>query len=194
MPSDIQSTWTALSWLALLARLSHRRNWWSGTRTRRSPSRSSSRFGLTGGAHSPLLVGLADAILSRYVHARFSNASWVLKEPLKQYLIGTWTGGNNSAGGYAHATLLRPGGLGELAYAREPMGTTRIPGLPDGLRISAIYGERDWMDWRHMARVRANLTIRRARRKAVARPLKFCMSRTRTTTCRSITPWGLLTR
>ena len=109
-------------------------------------------------------LGLADAILSRYVHARFSNASWVLKEPLKQYLIGTWTGGNNSAGGYAHATLLRPGGLGELAYAREPMGTTRIPGLPDGLRISAIYGERDWMDWRHMARVRANLTIRRARR------------------------------
>ena len=62
-----------------------------------------------------------------------------------------------SAGGYAHATLLQPGGMGELAYARTPMGKRRIPGLAAGMRISAIYGQSDWMDWRHMARVRGSV-------------------------------------
>ena len=68
--------------------------------------------------------------------------------------------GNNSAGGYAHATLLRPGGGGgELAYARTPMGKRRLPNLAVS-RISAIYGERDWMDWRHMAEVRQSMQDR----------------------------------
>ena len=41
-------------------------------------------------------------------------------------------------------------GVGEVAYARMPMGSTRIPNLAV-VRISAIYGECDWMsnqcDW-----------------------------------------------
>ena len=42
-------------------------------------------------------------------------------------------------------------GVGEVAYARMPMGSTRIPHLAV-VRISAIYGECDWMsliarDW-----------------------------------------------
>ena len=53
---------------------------------------------------------------------------------------------------YAHATLLQPGGIGELAYARTPTGKHRLPSLAVG-RVSAIYGDRDWMDWRHMAKV-----------------------------------------
>merc|ERR1711998_541985 len=36
------------------------------------------------------------------------------------------------------------------------MGKKRIPSLAVG-RISAIYGERDWMDWRHMAKVRRGI-------------------------------------
>lgn len=101
-------------------------------------------------------AGLANTMLSFYVRARFASASWVLKPQLKAYLVGSWTDGNTSAGGYAHATLLQPGGMGELAYAREPMGKHRIPHLAVK-RISAIYGQTDWMDWRHMARVRGNI-------------------------------------
>ena len=104
-------------------------------------------------------LGLADAMLSRYVRARFSDESWVLKDKLKAYFIGAWTGGPNSAGGYAHATLLKPGGIGELAYAREPMGKTRIPALKVK-RLSCIYGQYDWMDWRHMAEVRTRIEAR----------------------------------
>jgi len=77
----------------------------------------------------------------------------VKKKELQAYLAGIWTNGNNSAGGYAHATLLKPGGLGELAYARTPMGPSRLPSLQVGM-ITAIYGDRDWMDWRNMANVR----------------------------------------
>jgi len=98
-------------------------------------------------------LGLGSMMLGGYVRMRFSDASWVLKPELKEYLLGSWTDGANSGGGYAHATLLRPGGMGELAYAREPMGPTRLPSLA-GMRVSAIYGEYDWMDWRNMAKVR----------------------------------------
>ena len=102
-------------------------------------------------------AGLASTMLGAYVRARFSDASWVLKPQLKAYLVGSWTDGHNSAGGYSHATLLQPGGSPayghELAYAREPMGRRRIPALAVG-RISAIYGQTDWMNWRHMAKVR----------------------------------------
>merc|ERR1719453_2854915 len=99
-------------------------------------------------------LGLGRTMLNRYVSMRFSDASWVKKPELEDYLHGSWTGANNSAGGYAHSTLLRPGGLGELAYARAPTGPRRIPSLAVS-RISAIYGDRDWMDWRHMADARA---------------------------------------
>ena len=98
---------------------------------------------------SPMSVaklGLADVMLGQYVKRRFSDASWVAKPELKEYFKGVWTSAPNSAGGYAHATLLRPGGIGELAYAREPTGPTRIPSLAVR-KISAIYGDRDWMDW-----------------------------------------------
>lgn len=98
-------------------------------------------------------LGLGRTMLNRYVSMRFSDASWVKKPELEAYLHGSWTGANNSAGGYAHSTLLRPGGLGELAYAREPMGARRIPSLAVE-RISAIYGDRDWMRWEHMDEAR----------------------------------------
>ena len=98
-------------------------------------------------------LGLGRAMLGRYVQARFGDASWVKKPELENYLHGSWTGANNSAGGYAHSTLLLPGGLGELAYARSPTGPRRIPSLAVA-RVSAIYGDRDWMDWRHMAEAR----------------------------------------
>jgi len=86
----------------------------------------------------------------------------VQKPELQAYLVGSWCGGANSAGGYAHATLLKPGGVGELAYAREPTGPVRIPSLEIG-RISAIYGDRDWMDWRNMAKVRKAIKDRQTR-------------------------------
>jgi cardiolipin-specific phospholipase len=98
-------------------------------------------------------LGLGRMMLHRYVSMRFSDASWVKKPELEAYLHMSWTGNNNSAGGYAHSTLLRPGGLGELAYAREPTGPRRIPSLKVG-RISAIYGDRDWMKWEHMDEAR----------------------------------------
>ena len=101
-------------------------------------------------------LGLGDTMMTRYVSMRFSEASWVKKPELKSYLLGSWTDGPNSAGGYAHATLLQPGGVGELAYARTPMGASRIPSLKVR-RLSAIYGERDWMDWRNMAAVRKQM-------------------------------------
>ena len=104
-------------------------------------------------------LGLGHFILSRYVQMRFSDASWVAKPELEAYFYGSWTGDANSAGGYAHATLLRPGGVGELAYARKPLGAQRIPALRVG-RISALYGERDWMDWRNMAAVKKAISER----------------------------------
>lgn len=107
-------------------------------------------------------LGFGNAMLGRYVNMRFSDASWVQKPELQAYLVGSWCGGANSAGGYAHATLLKPGGVGELAYAREPTGPVRIPSLQIG-RISAIYGDRDWMDWRNMAKVRKAIKDRQTR-------------------------------
>ena len=104
-------------------------------------------------------LGLGHFILSRYVQMRFSDASWVAKPELEAYFYGSWTGDANSTGGYAHATLLRPGGVGELAYARKPLGAQRIPALRVG-RISALYGERDWMDWRNMAAVKKAISER----------------------------------
>ena len=98
-------------------------------------------------------MGLGRMMLNRYVNMRFGDAPWVKKPELEDYLYSSWTGDNNSAGGYAHSTLLMPGGIGELAYAREPMGRTRIPSLAVP-RISAIYGDRDWMKWQHMADAR----------------------------------------
>ena len=105
-------------------------------------------------------LGVGDALMGRYVSRRFSDASWVKKPELQAYLASSWVGANNSAGGYAHATLLRPGGVGELAYARTPMGPSRIPSLAVP-RIAAIYGDRDWMDWRNMAKVREAIEARR---------------------------------
>lgn len=116
-------------------------------------------LGMWSSGWSPFTVakaGFANMMLGAYVKARFSDASWVDKPLLKQYFVDNWTGENNSAGAYAHATLLRPGGQGELAYARTPMGPRRIPGLAVA-RISAIYGDHDWMDWRHMAQVRRSI-------------------------------------
>lgn len=78
---------------------------------------------------------------------------------MQAYFYGSWTSGANSAGGYAHATILQPGGLGELAYARNPLGPQRIPQLKVG-RISALYGDRDWMDWRNMAAVKQEISKR----------------------------------
>ena len=36
-------------------------------------------------------AGLANSMLSGYVRARFSDASWVLKSQLKEYLVGSWS-------------------------------------------------------------------------------------------------------
>ena len=115
-------------------------------------------------------LGLGSTILRGYVHNRFSgmpvrgsnrgddrlvccshvrapcswtDASWVAKPELQQYLLGSWTSGPNSAGGYAHSLLLQPGGVGELAYAKTPLAP-RLPRLPRRLRVSALYGSHDW--------------------------------------------------
>lgn len=57
--------------------------------------------------YSPFTVaklGLGKMIMRRYVEFRFSDASWVAKQPLREYLYGSWTADANSAGGVAHAT------------------------------------------------------------------------------------------
>lgn len=104
-------------------------------------------------------MGLGHSLLRRYVEMRFADASWVAKTALEAYLHGIWTGGANSAGGYALSTLLSPGGIGELAYARHPQGAERIPALRVG-RIAALYGDHDWMDWHNMEDVRKDIKMR----------------------------------
>jgi len=115
-------------------------------------------FGAWRSGFSPMTLakmGLANSMLGRYVQFRFTDASWVSKPELQAYFVRTWTGGRNSGGGYAHATLLKPGGIGELAYARRPMAD-RLPKLQVP-RISALYGQYDWMDWRNMEAVRKSV-------------------------------------
>lgn len=101
---------------------------------------------------SPMTVakcGLGHSILSRYVNRRFSDASWTCKPELQQYFYANWTGGANSGGAYAHATLLQPG-----AWARQPLAS-RILEL-SGMRVHGIYGDRDWMDISALLAVRAD--------------------------------------
>lgn len=80
-------------------------------------------------------------LVSKYVDARYRDASWQVpysraasrtgshwtspqaKDAMKAYLYHNWTEGEQSGGGYAHATLLLPG-----AYARSPL-CKRIPQL-----------------------------------------------------------------
>ena len=59
-----------------------------------------------------------------------------------------------------HAVLLTPGGIpdgsqGEFVYARSPLAG-RLPSLSVP-RVSMIYGEYDWMNWRNAADVKAGL-------------------------------------
>ena len=130
---------------------------------RRAPLPFRILLGAWAGGWSPFSfakLGLANVMLGRYVQFRFAERSWVLKPELQAYFVGSWTAGDTSAGGTAHSTLLVPGGLGELAYARTPMGPSRIPSLK--VDLTAIYGEHDWMDWRHMAKVRSAIEQARA--------------------------------
>mmetsp|Transcript_2211 Transcript_2211/g.6665 ORF Transcript_2211/g.6665 Transcript_2211/m.6665 type:complete len:381 (+) Transcript_2211:44-1186(+) len=105
-------------------------------------------------------LGLGNMMMRGYVSRRFADVDWIPKDLLQAYLYQNWSGGRNSGGGYAHSTLLVPGGLGELAYARQPL-VDRIPRLRVG-RISAIYGEFDWMDHRNMKALKASLLKRKA--------------------------------
>mgnify|MGYP006879409379 CR=1 FL=1 len=91
---------------------------------------------------------------------RFVDCARGSKGLRQAYLYQNWSGGRNRGGGYAHSTLLVPGGLGELAYARQPL-VDRIPRLRVG-RISAIYGEFDWMDHRNMKALKTSLLKRKA--------------------------------
>lgn len=59
-----------------------------------------------------------------------------------------------------HAALLIPGGVpqgttGEFIYARHPLAS-RLPALRVA-RVSLLYGEFDWMNWRNGADVKSNL-------------------------------------
>jgi len=115
-------------------------------------------FGLWRRGFSPFTLaklGLARTMMGRYVNNRFGDEPWIPKPLLEAYLVANWTGGPNSAGAYAHSTLLLPGGVGELAYARKPL-CDRLPlvGVP---RVSFVYGERDWMDYRNAHAVKKSI-------------------------------------
>jgi hypothetical protein len=85
-----------------------------------------------------------------YTNGRFKDALWTNKPLLKNYFFYNWGCGEPSGGGYAHATLLKPG-----AWARSPL-LSRLPLLEEKVdRITFIYGTRDWMNMDDVVTLRA---------------------------------------
>jgi cardiolipin-specific phospholipase len=82
---------------------------------------------------------------SLYVKRRFPDAAWVPKPLILDYLHANWANGACSAGGHAHATLLRPG-----AWAKRPLAP-RLERLDVAVRF--VYGATDWMDANHARKV-----------------------------------------
>eukprot|EP00941_MAST-03F_sp_MAST-3F-sp1_P006345 g6345.t1 len=93
--------------------------------------------------HFPFGRTMLDKI---YVNRRFRDDDWIVKKQISDYIEACWNHGNISVGGYAHATLLKPG-----AWAKRPIGN-RIVKLQVP-HVSFIYGAHDWMDSRHAQRV-----------------------------------------
>jgi len=94
------------------------------------------------------------------VSRRFADVDWIPKDLLQAYLYQNWSGGRNSGGGYAHSTLLVPGGLGELAYARQPLVDrirSELHGSNQTLALELLKGERN-----ESSRVNESLAVKQA--------------------------------
>jgi pimeloyl-ACP methyl ester carboxylesterase len=116
-------------------------------------------FSMWESGYSPMALPGTWHLLGMHGNARFNNASWTTKELLRNYFYYNWCNGDPSAGARTHSTLLAPG-----AYARSPL-RTRIPKLRGKIpRISCIYGETDWMDYRHFEKVKKAIVDERTER------------------------------
>ena len=91
-------------------------------------------------------------LMSGYVQRRFRDGSWRDSEALTDYFHANVTHGEESWGGCAHATLLRPG-----AFARSPL-CDRLPRLDFATiqQVSFVYGgDGDWMSASHARELQA---------------------------------------
>ena len=95
------------------------------------------------GPFGPGLVG-------RYVNRRMAHLSEEERQVFHKYMYHITSA--SGSGEYALGVVLAPG-----AYARLPL-RDRIPHLKDGkLPVWFIYGDRDWMDYRHAEVVREEM-------------------------------------
>lgn len=79
---------------------------------------------------------------------RFSNATTLITTEGKEFAEYYWNISTlRGSGEYALASLLSPG-----AWARRPL-LNRLKELRPDLQVTAIYGQQDWMDYRHFLRV-----------------------------------------
>ena len=112
---------------------------------------------------SPMLLtsdlGMGRRLLSNYMSRRFGDEQpWIANPLLLNYLLGIWCRSPKSAGGYMVQALMAVGGIpkgsqGEFAYARHPLAERLLALVKIVPRVSLIYGEFDWINWRNGADV-----------------------------------------
>jgi hypothetical protein len=98
-------------------------------------------------------------LLTNYMSRRFGDEQpWIAKPLLLNYLLGIWCRSPKSAGGYMVQALMAVGGIpkgsqGEFVYARHPLAERLLALVKLVPRVSLIYGEFDWINWRNGADV-----------------------------------------
>jgi len=112
---------------------------------------------------SPMLLtrdlGMGRRLLTNYMSRRFGDEQpWIAKPLLLNYLLGIWCRSPKSAGGYMVQALMAVGGIpkgsqGEFVYARHPLAERLLALVKLVPRVSLIYGEFDWINWRNGADV-----------------------------------------